>query len=156
MITNCGTTEHVEPYEAQYNVFLILHNCLKVKGVAIHILPDVDELKINRKWAGHCNYFYSKSFFEMLAKENNYRLFPIKIMNHLICAGIQKVDEKSFMEDKEKLLHDLGERVKELDCFFISPLHKVCPGYFVSSSESDNARYFHCFTVLCPRFIIIL
>ncbi len=113
IITNCGTTEHIEPFEAQYNVFSILHNCLKPNGIMVHILPDADELKISTEWANHCNYFYSKSFFKMLEKENSYKLFPIRKMNHLICVGVQKINEGLFMDNKEKFLSYIKRRSNE-------------------------------------------
>ena len=62
IITNAGTTEHVEPFEAQYICFLNIHNCLRGGGVAVSIVPDVGELDRHGAWKDHCNHYYSHEF----------------------------------------------------------------------------------------------
>ncbi len=55
IVTNSGTSEHVEPKSAQYECFLIIHDCLKVGGIAVHLVPDINELENKGCWKGHCN-----------------------------------------------------------------------------------------------------
>src|SRR5450631_3290756 len=59
IVTNSGTSEHVEPFERQYFVFMNAHNCLARGGIAVHLVPDVAELDERGHWKGHCNYYYS-------------------------------------------------------------------------------------------------
>ena len=60
IITNAGTTEHVEPFESQYECFNIIHDCIKVGGIAIHLNPDVYEHDVHGRWKNHCNYSWGK------------------------------------------------------------------------------------------------
>ncbi len=62
IVTNAGTSEHIEPKSSQYECFLIAHDCLKVGGIAIHLVPDINELEDKRRWEGHCNNYYSEAF----------------------------------------------------------------------------------------------
>jgi len=101
VVTNVGTIEHVEPYKGQYQCFMNVHNCLKVGGVAIHFLPDNSEVEKWGWWKGHCNYFYSQEFIEMLAMENNYRVISSKIIDGQIFCCLQKKKNTPFMENKK-------------------------------------------------------
>jgi len=74
IITNMGTTEHIEPIESQYECFSILHDCTKVGGIMIHLLPDVRLHDEHGAWKNHCPFYYSKSFFEILAKDCKYEV----------------------------------------------------------------------------------
>lgn len=69
VVTNSGTTEHVEPRNGQYEAFLNIHNSLKIGGVAIHIVP---EYELHERWNTHCNHFYSKDFFDHLVENSDY------------------------------------------------------------------------------------
>ncbi len=60
IITNFGTTEHVEYEEGQYNCWHNMHNWLKVGGIGIHLLPEIGS------WKGHCRYYTDISFFHNL------------------------------------------------------------------------------------------
>lgn len=105
IITNSGTSEHVgPPKKAQYECFRNIHNCLKVGGVAVHLVPDIDELKNKGFWKGHCNYYYSKRFFEMLAKNNQYELVSFKNLDGLACACLRKQQDMPFMENRKEFL----------------------------------------------------
>ena len=105
IITNSGTTEHVEPKKAQYIAFMNIHNWLKVGGIAVHLVPDINELEEKGKWKKHCNNYYSMNFFEILANENNYELISLKIINGLVCACLKKMEDKPFMNDENKFLN---------------------------------------------------
>ena len=104
IITNSGTSEHVEPKNGQYECFRNIHRWLKVGGVSVHLVPDIDELKERGHWKNHCNNYYSRSFFEMLADQNDYEIVSMKIINGLICACMKKRSDVPFMEDRQKML----------------------------------------------------
>jgi len=110
IITNSGTTEHIEPKNAQYECFSIIHNCLKAGGIAIHLVPDINELDSRGCWKNHCNNYYSCDFFKMLAAENNYNLMTLELTNGLICACLQKQFDKPFMKDRAKFLKHISRR----------------------------------------------
>lgn len=110
ILTNAGTTEHVEPYESQYECYNILHDCLKVGGIAIHLVPDVYERDEHGRWINHCRYYYSKSFFEMLAKECEYELLSTSIINGHRCAVLRKTKDTPFMNNRLKFLSLIEQR----------------------------------------------
>ena len=105
IITNAGTSEHVGlPKKNQYQCFMNIHNCLKVGGIAVHLVPDIYELKDKGCWKSHCNYYYSREFFRMLAEINNYRLISTDRINDLLCICLQKEKEVPFMRNRTKFL----------------------------------------------------
>ena len=110
IITNSGTTEHIEPFESQYDCFNILHDCLRVGGIAIHLLPDVDEHDKHDAWKNHCRYYYSRSFFEVLAKECEYELLANVVINGLRCTAVRKAKDLPFMKDRSKFLEQIAKR----------------------------------------------
>ena len=73
ILTNSGTTEHVEPFESQYDCFKILHDCVKIGGLLIHLIPDIKPLEQGH-FANHCNYYYSEKFFNDLSLNCNYTI----------------------------------------------------------------------------------
>ncbi|MFC2157979.1 methyltransferase domain-containing protein [Acidobacteriota bacterium] len=77
IITSSGTTEHVEPYEAQYECFTNLHNWLKPGGIIVHIVPRVEELETK----GSCNNYYSERFYQMLCEKKNNKLIAAEVIN---------------------------------------------------------------------------
>ena len=101
IITNSGTTEHVEPYESQYDCFKILHHCLKVGGVIIHAIPDSDCLN---KWRGHCKFYYNHDFFYTLAQNCGYDILRSEIIDQLICVALVKKQDVDFSIDKSLFL----------------------------------------------------
>ena len=110
VLTNAGTTEHVEPFEAQYECFGIIHDCLKVGGIAIHLIPDIHERSEHGAWKNHCRYYYSKSFFELLARECEYELLSNTVINGLRCATVKKKKNVPFMDDRQKFLESIARR----------------------------------------------
>jgi len=111
VVTNAGTTEHVEPFTAQYTCFESLHRVLAVGGVAVHIVPDVDELDQRGAWKWHSNQYYSHAFFHMLADQNGYRLIASTILigGHR-CAALHKVADQPFMTDRRMFLSQVARR----------------------------------------------
>ena len=110
VLTNAGTTEHVEPFESQYECFGIIHDCIKVGGIAIHLIPDVYEHDQHGAWKNHCRYYYSESFFELLAKECSYELLSNTVINGLRCATVRKTKDLPFMGDRARFLEAIAPR----------------------------------------------
>ena len=110
IITNAGTAEHVEPFESQYECFNIIHDCLKVGSVAIHILPDVHEHDDKGAWVGHCHFYYSHSFFKILAEECGYVLLSSELIRSMRCVAMKKIIDVPFMEDRSQFLSTIARR----------------------------------------------
>lgn len=110
IVTNAGTTEHVEPYDKQYECYKILHNVAKVGAVTIHLIPDVDERDNKGIWWKHCHYYYSYDFFEMLAKECEYKILDNVIINGLRSVAYVKTKDNKFMTDKDRFLSYIAQR----------------------------------------------
>jgi hypothetical protein len=110
VLTNSGTTEHVEPFESQYECFGIIHDCIKVEGIAIHLIPDVYEHDEHGAWENHCRYYYSESFFELLAKECEYELLSNIVIGGLRCVTVKKTKNVPFMDDRSKFLELIAQR----------------------------------------------
>ncbi len=99
VITNIGTSEHVEFEEGQYNCWKNMHNWLKIGGIAIHELPEVGS------WKNHCRYYCSFDFFKNL---ENYG-YEIKELTHhyhpgqgnLIWCVLEKISNLEFMSYDE-------------------------------------------------------
>ena len=104
IVTNCGTAEHVEPHEAQYQCFKNIHDCLKAGGIAIHLLPDIHELRDRGCWKRHCNNYYSREFVEMLAQHNGYRIYSLEISDGMTFCCVQKNGSAEFMQDRTEFL----------------------------------------------------
>jgi|SRR5450759_2240674 len=119
IVTNCGTSEHVEPKEAQYACFMIVHDCLRVGGISIHIVPGIDELKNEGCWKSHCRNYYSRDFFKMLATNNDYKLVCFEIINGFLSVCLQKQYDKPFMEEEEELLKYISRTRRG----FIDPIY---------------------------------
>lgn len=106
ILTNSGTTEHVEPFESQYNCFKIIHDCVKVGGLMIHLLPDITTLQEGH-FVNHCNYYYSEKFFNDLAVNSNYTILENTIMDHLRCVALVK-NSDNFWQDKDSFLKNIN------------------------------------------------
>ena len=104
VISNLGTTEHVEPFQAQYDCFENIHRWLKTGGVAVHVVPAVEELESSGRWRNHCNNYYSLPFFQMLAKENCHELLSTCVMRDLRAAALRKRADVPFMADRQEFL----------------------------------------------------
>ena len=113
IITNSGTTEHIEPFESQYECFSILHDCIKVGGIIVHLVPDVYEHDEHGAWKNHCPFYYSESFFEILAKDCEYELLSNTVINGLRCSTVRKIKNVPFMQDRSKFLALIAQRDQE-------------------------------------------
>lgn len=115
IVTNAGTTEHVEPHDAQYTCFANLHEWLKPGGIFIHIVPAVEGLASTNRWDKHCNNYYSAAFFEMLARENDYALVASRVINHLRVACLRKCSNTPFMLDRGLFLEHVTRKEGGID-----------------------------------------
>ena len=110
IVTNAGTSEHIEPFTTQYECFMNVHNCLKQGGIAVHMVPDIVELEQRDLWKNHCNYYYSHEFFTLLAEFNGYDLRYSKVINGLRCVCLRKTDEQPFTRDRDAVLAAIAWR----------------------------------------------
>lgn len=110
VVTNAGTSEHIEPKSAQYQCFKNIHDCLKKGGIAIHIVPDVEELIQVGAWENHCKNYYSRQFVKMLAETNGYYVISITRINALLCFCLKKEFDNAFMSDKRRFLRLIERR----------------------------------------------
>ena len=99
ILTNSGTTEHVEPAESQYDCFKILHDVVKVGGIFIHMLPDAEMMLNEGYWLHHCSYYYTDAFFLELSDQCGYKVIDHNVSMGNQCVALQKTDTP-FTEDK--------------------------------------------------------
>lgn len=94
IITNLGTSEHVEYEEGQYNCWVNMHHWLQKDGIIIHELPELGS------WKNHCRYYVTEDFFKNL-ENYGYKIVDYlrnKDSNgYLIWCVLKKTDEKDFM-----------------------------------------------------------
>jgi hypothetical protein len=104
LLTNYGTTEHVEK---QYVAFRNIHNMVEVGGVMVHSIPLVGS------WRGHCPYHYSNKFPEYLRDVCQYKIVykaiqkrhnreTAKLLNFIVqktCEEFPELDAKSFEKE---------------------------------------------------------
>ena len=104
IVTNSGTSEHVEPYEGQYECFRNIHLCTRVGGIMIHVIPQ------SGSFPDHCPFYYKQDFFSTLVRYNNYDVIEIGELsrgdNSFVTAGIIKTDD-AFSISKEELLEHI-------------------------------------------------
>lgn len=110
ILTNAGTTEHVEPYESQFDCWKILHDCVKPYALFLHILPDVHEHDYNGQWRGHCSFYYSHDFFVTLSKACNYTLLESTVIRGHRVVALEKNQHSAFNISKELLLQGISIR----------------------------------------------
>lgn len=111
LITNPGTSEHVEPKAGQYECFANLHRWLRPGGIVIHLVPVIEPgLEDGGRWRGHCNQYYSLAFFERLAALNGYDLAATRLIRDLRGACLRKREDRPFEADREAFLASIEER----------------------------------------------
>lgn len=94
IITNFGTTEHVEPESGQYTCWNNINDLLKVGGLLINEVPTD-----NGYWYDHCRYFYTDDFFYNL-ENYGFSLIENKILdNKLHFSVLKKIEHKKFMSE---------------------------------------------------------
>lgn len=101
ILTNLGTTEHVEPIDKQYDCFSIIHSVVKPGGIMIHMVPDVEEYDVSGAWNKHCNIYYRKEFFTQLVEHCNYTMLDSKVIFGLRCVVMRKEVDQMFTTNKD-------------------------------------------------------
>lgn len=104
VLTNFGTIEHVSPTKNHYDVWKICHDIVRPGGYFYHVMPDSEILKTDGLWWGHCNHYYNKEFFELLAKENNYSILGVEYHLANLVLLYKKNLDSEFKITPEKLV----------------------------------------------------
>jgi len=98
LMTNFGTSEHVEYEEGQYNCWKNMHNWLNINGIIIHEIPEIGS------WKNHCRYYTDFDFFK------NFTTIGYEILelnNHsdengnLNWCVMKKIEDKEFINYDE-------------------------------------------------------
>ena len=105
IITNSGTSEHIEPLSSQYECFLNMHLCCKVGGLFIHMVPK------QGTFMNHSHYYYNKGFFRNLAKLNKYKIIFLETLVcsldprcFLIGACMRKMKDCEFYHNRDSII----------------------------------------------------
>lgn len=96
IITNIGTTEHVELEDGQYNCWHNLDSWLNVGGIMIHELPEIGS------WEGHCRYYTTRDFFKSF-EDYGYEVLELednkwKDWGNTLWCVLRKVKDVPFMD----------------------------------------------------------
>lgn len=97
IITNLGTSEHVDSLEKQYLCFKNLHELCKVGGYIIHHVPVIGE------WADHSPAHYNDDFFRVLKEKNSYdfEYYIYKLPDGLSGCIYHKKTDAPFVSKEE-------------------------------------------------------
>ena len=99
IVSNFGTSEHVEPKTGHYNCWKNIHGWTKIGGYSIHEIPEIGS------WKDHCRFYYDFDFFRKFEKIG-YTIIDLCHIKYekngnLIFCLMKKLDEKSFFEPTE-------------------------------------------------------
>jgi len=104
IITNFGTSEHVEPSSGHYNCWKNSHSWLRRGGFIVSEVPEVGH------WAGHGRFTYSHNFFSQFEKIG-YKVHAIKNIaypnqGNLVFSILRKESDSEFfnLEEFEKFV----------------------------------------------------
>lgn len=105
IVTDYGTTEHVEGRVGYYEAFKNIHNACKVGGLMIHETPKTGH------WLGHGHNYVTEEFYKGLCSKTGYKI--IELGEHfamgniadggLIVCVLQKMVDNEFIA-KESFL----------------------------------------------------
>jgi hypothetical protein len=97
VVTNFGSSEHVEPFKKQYDTFKNLHNLCKNGGYIIHQIPPIGH------WLEHGPIHYSDNFFKKLSWKNSYDVIYYEFIDssNLISCVLMKTNDDDFMNSSE-------------------------------------------------------
>lgn len=103
IITNFGTSEHVEPEIGHYNCWVNIHKWTKLNGFSIHEIPEVGH------WKNHCRYFYNENFF-----------------NNFTSIGYEIIENSTiFYEGNGDLRFCILKKIKDVDFFDINTFNSL-------------------------------
>ena len=98
IITNFGTSEHVEYEEGQYNCWKNMHDWLMVDGIMIHEIPEYGS------WKNHCRYYTDYNFFKKM-EDCGYQILEfdqhVDENGNLNWCVLKKMEDKEFMTYEE-------------------------------------------------------
>lgn len=94
IVTNFGTSEHVFN---QANFFENVHNLAKESALMLHVVPILGNI-------GHSLYLYQVDFFDLLARENNY-----------LVLGMWLVDKEVYYEYSDERLSELKAQNRDIN-----------------------------------------
>jgi hypothetical protein len=109
IVTNFGTTEHVETLDEQYECFKNMHDLCCVGGFMIHEVPMIE---LYDRVPDHSPVYYSANFFKHLKEKNEYYApFCDLVREQSPCDGhlmtiFQKINDNAFIV-KEEFPYDL-------------------------------------------------
>jgi hypothetical protein len=95
IITNFGTSEHVEAELGHYNCWVNIHNWTKKGGYSIHEIPEAGS------WKDHCRFYYTIDFFRVM-KKIGYEIKKLELnyyedQGNLIFCVLYKKEDKDFI-----------------------------------------------------------
>ena len=98
LLTNIGTTEHVE--DNQYQCWKNIHNLCKTNALMIHSLP------LRGHWEGHCKWYYYPEWFEDLAEKCNYEVVELELDKkspklYQVSTCLRKTKYSKFLNSNE-------------------------------------------------------
>jgi hypothetical protein len=111
IVTDAGTSEHVDPLSGQYECFRNIHLCTKPGGIMVQINP---EYKTHPK---HSNNYYSMDFWETVASLNRYKIIYLEVLmkdtqSSLLACCLEKVDNSPFTDQRKVLLKKIFRKEK--------------------------------------------
>ena len=115
VVYNSGTSEHVEPFQAQYTCFKIMDAVTRKNGVIINLVPDVLRRDIGGHLKDHCRYYYSVDFFDTLIQESKYEKIVVELDTRIVKASYIKTNSSKFMEDQTLFNSKIAIRNLEKD-----------------------------------------
>lgn len=95
LITNLGTSEHVEPLEKQYEVFKNIHDLCKVGGHMINYVPHEEQ------WKTHAPARYTKDFFDILAFRSGHENIRTELTKEGMVRSVTKKTSDSFVSRED-------------------------------------------------------
>lgn len=94
IVSNFGTSEHVEPEEGHYICWKNIHKWTKLGGYSIHEIPE------SGSWKNHCRFYYDLNFFRSF-ESVGYEIIDLCQINYkgngnLVFCLMKKNEERDF------------------------------------------------------------
>lgn len=107
VVTNFGTTEHVEQQEPCWRN---VHNLLKVGGLLVSATPAPGH------WAGHGRWYPSQAWYREYCELNGYDVESLGIEEAepnrgLVCLKARKIEDRQFRMPTEPIYESAGGKV---------------------------------------------
>ena len=105
IVTNSGTTEHVDPFTSQHECFMNIHLCAKPGALIVNMVPG-DGYRIKSR-GRHCQTYYTVKFFDDLAAANDYKILYLKENGTMVFASFIKEGDNEFCKDRDAFFKNL-------------------------------------------------